>query len=1040
MKILEKSKRLLPSTLVALIGLSLLTPTPAQATSYTAPSIPTVPIQLIADNNFSILLGNENGPTRVFYQNQDSWGNQLSAAASLNVTPTVGEDYLYVLAMGSGGYEGWGGTIGGQEVTQYPGAQVAIDTQNSPIQFTDPNPTCDPFGDPADPVNQQNCMMDPHGGQQTFVNNYLDFSNAITGLHDHQASCNQTAHPGCNTVDNGGFTDSTLLQDVQRKIAEQFSNPSLLSSDLWKSAVDDSMNGWPNTFTPPADNGTLGCGISVCSTSVGFAWNFPSNEAVLFRYPLSQVTPGIIPGDSSVNLHVQNIDPTATGLRVNYRPQGTNFWSSQDFDLSLSNPGNLLVTGLINGITYEFMLEATDGTAGSPPTSIGVDSAIYTASLPDAPIIQAVNSGMYQLTVDFTPPMDPANSGVQGYDYSTDAGLTWVSIPAPALGSPIIISTTSTSGGVAQLQAGISYPVSLRAELGSGPTSPSNSLAQFATGTQMINFAALAPVKITVGTLTLGSPGYSLATSTSGLTPTYSSTTTSVCTVSSSGVIALLSVGTCTITAEQSGDPIFATANPVDRDLFIIPDLPQAVSIETVTVTATAGSGANGSAVIEFTEPTITNGATISNYLVTATSSSESVTVSVAPGAGNEIGTLNGLIVGHLYTITVGAVNDAGAPVIATWNLDEIPAIAPEPVTNLTAVQGAAGVLTVHFTPPTSLNGGRNPAYNFYITPHGLNFSNTPDHLQTAPGVSIPADPGYAFTLLSSTTSYDIKVVIADSGNGRFDGNLRTATILQSVSPAAPVVQQVTTAPVLPQSERVIDISPSHGVATEKTSVIVTGSFDEKVCKVTAISLGGVNLPIGSWSVSSSALRFTMPAHTPGSSTVQIFNGCSPLVAALTFTYDAAAIAKSPTPTPTPTPTPKPIPTPIVTPSPQHSPTPTPATVKASTVTAKLSVYFALNSATLTQRTLQAVRRFAASLSGAAGSSSALSISIIGYAQPTAGTEKSDQLLSKRRAVAVGNELRRLGVAAKISASGAGRDKVNVARARRVEVIATYSK
>jgi outer membrane protein OmpA-like peptidoglycan-associated protein len=57
----------------------------------------------------------------------------------------------------------------------------------------------------------------------------------------------------------------------------------------------------------------------------------------------------------------------------------------------------------------------------------------------------------------------------------------------------------------------------------------------------------------------------SMASATSGLTPTFTSSTTSVCTVTSAGSITLVSQGTCTITAGQAGDSSYSAATGVSQ-------------------------------------------------------------------------------------------------------------------------------------------------------------------------------------------------------------------------------------------------------------------------------------------------------------------------------------------------------------------------------------------------------------------------------------------------------------------------------------------
>jgi hypothetical protein len=73
---------------------------------------------------------------------------------------------------------------------------------------------------------------------------------------------------------------------------------------------------------------------------------------------------------------------------------------------------------------------------------------------------------------------------------------------------------------------------------------------------QTINFPSVPNQSNSSGTLQLD------ATSSSGLTVTYTSQTPSVCSVSGT-TVTLLAAGTCTLVAMQSGDGTYASATPV---------------------------------------------------------------------------------------------------------------------------------------------------------------------------------------------------------------------------------------------------------------------------------------------------------------------------------------------------------------------------------------------------------------------------------------------------------------------------------------------
>jgi outer membrane protein OmpA-like peptidoglycan-associated protein len=74
-----------------------------------------------------------------------------------------------------------------------------------------------------------------------------------------------------------------------------------------------------------------------------------------------------------------------------------------------------------------------------------------------------------------------------------------------------------------------------------------------------------------------------------------------------------------------------------------------------------------------------------------------------------------------------------------------------------------------------------------------------------------------------------------------------------------------------------------------------------------------------------------------------------------------------------------------------------------------------------------------------AGLGRSITIRVTGYAQPTPGSEATDGALSRRRAAAVAQILRKLGVNTKVIYVGAGRAAINNAKSRYVEIVAANS-
>lgn len=76
-----------------------------------------VTLEIISDNDFAVFLGTSTGITRLIYQNNESWPDQISAAGSFDFDFVAGETTVYLLAMGGGGDENIGGRMNGVDLT-----------------------------------------------------------------------------------------------------------------------------------------------------------------------------------------------------------------------------------------------------------------------------------------------------------------------------------------------------------------------------------------------------------------------------------------------------------------------------------------------------------------------------------------------------------------------------------------------------------------------------------------------------------------------------------------------------------------------------------------------------------------------------------------------------------------------------------------------------------------------------------------------------------------------------------------------------------
>ncbi|WP_447078920.1 Ig-like domain-containing protein [Shewanella algae] len=291
-----------------------------------------------------------------------------------------------------------------------------------------------------------------------------------------------------------------------------------------------------------------------------------------------------------------------------------------------------------------------DSSYNAAPTV--TQSFTVNAVVPGAPTsVNAVASDA-SATVSFSAPASTGGAAISSYTVtSSPGGLT-----ASGAGSPLTVSGLSNG-------TDYSFIVSANNTAGTGPaSSPSNTVTPKAS--QSISFS-------NPGAQSFGTTPTLTATASSGLAPVFSSNSTGVCTITTTGTLNFISAGSCSINADQAGDSSYNAAPTVTQSFTVnavVPGAPMSVS----------AVASDASATVSFSAPASTGGAAISSY--TVTSSPGGFTAS---GTGSPL-TVSGLSNGTGYSFTVSASNIAGTgPASSPSNT-----VTPEPDNKAPSISG----------------------------------------------------------------------------------------------------------------------------------------------------------------------------------------------------------------------------------------------------------------------------------------------------------------------------------------------------------------
>ncbi|MDH1626995.1 putative Ig domain-containing protein [Shewanella xiamenensis] len=406
------------------------------------------------------------------------------------------------------------------------------------------------------------------------------------------------------------------------------------------------------TFTAPASTGgaSILAGGYTVTASPGGATGTGSGSPVTVTgltngvsYTFT-VTATNSAGTGAASAASNSITPASPQTITFNNPGAQTFGTTPTLTASSSAGGGYVVTftsstpGVctVSGTTLTFV---TAGTCTINANQAGDSSYLaapqvsrsfaVSAIVPGAPTTIVATAGDTQASVAFAPPANNGGSNILGYVVSVTPNDV---LPVSGAGSPIVVSG---------LTNGVTYTFTVEAENAVG-FSPASSASNPITPKAIQTLTFLNP-----GSQNFGTSPTLTATSDSGLAPTFTSSTPSVCTITSGGLLSFVTVGTCTINADQVGNASYLAATQVSRSFSVNAVVPGAPTIGT----ATAG---NAQATVSFSAPAFTGGDAITGYSLVSTPGGIT-----ASGTSSPI-TIMGLTNGTSYSFTVAAINSAG--------------------------------------------------------------------------------------------------------------------------------------------------------------------------------------------------------------------------------------------------------------------------------------------------------------------------------------------------------------------------------------------
>jgi len=481
------------------------------------------------------------------------------------------------------------------------------------------------------------------------------------------------------------------------------------------------------------------------------------------------------------------------------------------------------------GSPYIFGVTATDSSSGYSSREQQFILGITVSPVPDLTVVVSHTGNFAHGQIGSMYSIGVANvgtaptSGTVKVVDTLPSGMTATAMSGPGWNCTLATLTCTRNDA---LSAGGSYPVSLTVNVDYTPPFLVTDIATVSGGgeidlandqssdlTLVFQYFAQTIAFGPLSSQVYGAAPFTVsATASSGLSVSFNSQTTSVCTVSGA-TVTLVSAGTCTIQATQAGNSTYTAAAAVSQSFTVLPGPAAGISVS-------SGSGQSATVGMAFAGPlqasiTDSGGNAVPNASVTFTAPSSGASATFANGLASYTTTTNSS--GIATSLTLTANTTAGGYTV-TAAVAGVTATAGFSLTNL-----AGPVLTITEAPVGMFVQGQNAVYTVTV-------GNAADEAPTSGTVKVTETVPAGLTLMGM------------SGGPKWNCSVPpscTATVVLNAGTTYPSIAVTLSLPYNAPASVVNQVSASGGgsaTATASYSTPVVGACDVTLGSTTSVT------------------------------------------------------------------------------------------------------------------------------------------------------------------------------------------------------------